>query len=164
MSFMSKSLRSLPKNEWPWAIRSGRSPKMSEHERIAQVANQKWANERIACFFEQIAYLLIFSQKTSDLLRKPMSEFPALSCSYLFGFSAEIQIFLTPLSCIGLHIWIMKDKNLDHENHTPVICSISHSFSLSCETISLETRLKMRKEKAVCDIPFAFPGGGWREN
>ena len=28
--------------------------------------------------FERIALSLIFSQKTSDLLRKPMSEFPAL--------------------------------------------------------------------------------------
>ena len=29
--------------------------------------------------FERIALSLIFSQKTSDLLRKPMSEFPALN-------------------------------------------------------------------------------------
>ena len=47
-------------------------------ERIAQVAHQKWANERIARFFERIAHSLIFSQKTSDSLRKPKSEFPAL--------------------------------------------------------------------------------------
>ena len=61
-----------------WAIRSGHSPKMSNHEQIAQVAHQKWANERIACFFERITHSLIFSQKTSNSLRKPMSEFPAL--------------------------------------------------------------------------------------
>ena len=36
-------------------------------ERIAQVVHQKWVNEQIARFFEQIA------QKTSDSLRKPMS-------------------------------------------------------------------------------------------
>ena len=35
-------------------------------------------NERIACFFQRIAYLLIFLQKTSGLLRKPMGEFPTL--------------------------------------------------------------------------------------
>ena len=61
VSDVSKSLRSLTKNE-----------------RFAWVAHQKWANVRIARFFEGIANLLIFGQKTSDLLRKPMSEFPAL--------------------------------------------------------------------------------------
>ena len=58
---MSELLRSLTKNE-----------------QSAQVAHQKWANERIARFFYKIAHSLIFSQKTSDSLRKPMSEFPAL--------------------------------------------------------------------------------------
>ena len=82
MSDVSKSLRPLPKNEWPWAIRSGCSEEMSDRERIAQVAQQKWANEWIARFFEQIAHLLIFGQKTSYLLGKPMSEFPALKKSY----------------------------------------------------------------------------------
>ena len=57
MSDVSESLRSLTKNERPWANRSGCSPKISE-----------WANRTFA----------LFSQKTSDLLRKPMSEFPAL--------------------------------------------------------------------------------------
>ena len=36
-------LRSLRKNERPWAIRSGRSEGMSDRDRIAQVAHQKWA-------------------------------------------------------------------------------------------------------------------------
>ena len=57
---------------------SVRSPKMNDHEQFAQVTHQKWANRRIARFFEQIAYLLIFSQKTSDSLRKLLSKFPAL--------------------------------------------------------------------------------------
>ena len=34
--------------------------------------------ERIANFYEQIVYLLFFSQKTSDSLTKPMNKFPAL--------------------------------------------------------------------------------------
>ena len=54
---------------------------MSDCERIAQV--QKWENERIARFFEQIAHLQIirsfFLQKTSDSLSRLMSEFPTLS-------------------------------------------------------------------------------------
>ena len=64
MSNVSESLRSFTKNEWPCGILSGLSPKMS-----------KWAN---CLFFEQIDHLLIFSQKKSYLLRKPMSEFPTL--------------------------------------------------------------------------------------
>ena len=75
MSDVSESLRSLSKNE--------------RCEQIAQVAYQKWAtmsdslrsltkNEQIACFYEQITHSLIFSPKTSNSLRKPMSEFPAL--------------------------------------------------------------------------------------
>ena len=69
VSDVSKSLRSRTKNE--------------PCERIAQVAHQKWANERIAHFFERIAPLLsFFAIKTSDSLRKPMSEFPALQMPY----------------------------------------------------------------------------------
>ena len=81
MRDVNESLRSLTKNEQPWAIHSGRSEEMSNHERIAQVAHQKWANEWIAHFFEQIAHLLIFGQKTSDSLGNQMSEFPALENS-----------------------------------------------------------------------------------
>ena len=55
MSDVSKSLRSLTKNE--------QIPRFFE---------------RIARFFELIAHSLIFSQKMIDLLRKPMSEFPTL--------------------------------------------------------------------------------------
>ena len=52
----SESLRSLTKNEQPWAIRWGHSEEMSHHERITQVTHQKWGNE-------WIAHLLIFGQK-----------------------------------------------------------------------------------------------------
>ena len=78
MSDVSEFLRTLTKNEQPWAICSGRSQKMTNHEQIAQVAHKKWVNEQIARFFEWIAHSLIFSQKTSDSLRKLKSEFPTL--------------------------------------------------------------------------------------
>ena len=78
MSKVSESLRSLTKNERPWAIRSGRSEEMSDHERIAQDAHQKGAIEWIAHFFERIAHLLNLGQKTNDSLGNQMSEFPAL--------------------------------------------------------------------------------------
>ena len=116
---------------------------MSNHEQIAQVAHDKWANERfaqkiwlkkskilffsmfylgflflkisdslissflvsdvskslrsltkneqIARFFERITHSLIFSQKTSDLLRKQMSEFPALR---LYNVYIHVCLFL----------------------------------------------------------------------
>ena len=77
-AIMSDLLRSFRGNEWSGANRSGRSPKMSDceqiaqlaqknlqswadrwsrseemsdHEQIAQVAHHNWANERIAQFF-----------------------------------------------------------------------------------------------------------------
>ena len=65
-------LRSLTKNEQPWDIRSGCSPKLS-----------KGAN---CPFFDGIAHLLIFRKKNSDSLKKPIKEFPSLLKSYLtFG-------------------------------------------------------------------------------
>ena len=91
VSDVSESVRSLTKNELcdritqvthqnerPWANGSGRSEELSERERNAQVAHQKWVTERIAHFFEWIAHSLTFWQKTSDSLRKQISEFPAL--------------------------------------------------------------------------------------
>ena len=62
-----------------WSMWANRSEEMSDRARIAQVAHEKWANEWIAQFFEQIAHLLIFGQKTSDSLGNQMSKFPALS-------------------------------------------------------------------------------------
>ena len=55
ISDVSKLLRSLTINEQPWVICSGRSPKMSDHEQSAQVAHQKWVNERIAHFSQKRA-------------------------------------------------------------------------------------------------------------
>ena len=66
MSNVSESLRSLTKNEWC--------------ERIAQVAHQKWATLikllRLLTKNEQISDSL---KKMNNLLRKPTSEFPALT-------------------------------------------------------------------------------------
>ena len=76
MSNVCKSLRSLTKNEQPWAIRSGHLPKISE-----------WA---ITSFFEQIDHLLIFSHKMSDWLRKPMSKIPTLTFSYTFLYVVSV--------------------------------------------------------------------------
>ena len=65
-----------------WANRSGCSPKMSDYERFAQVAERKWVvvseSLRSLTKNEQIAHTLIFWQKKSDLLGNQMSEFPAL--------------------------------------------------------------------------------------
>ena len=57
---IAHSLISLKSNERLWANRSGRLRQMSNYERFAQVAHQKWAN---CSFFEWIAHSLIFLQK-----------------------------------------------------------------------------------------------------
>ena len=75
---------------------------MSDHERIAQVAHQKWANEWIAHFFERIAHLLIFGQKTSDSLRKLMSKFKALVITY--SISSVNSFDLSPQCHADMHI------------------------------------------------------------
>ena len=62
-SDVSEALRLLTKHEWPWAIHSDLSPKMSNRERIIQVVHQKWVNEWSACIFVQIAHSLSFLQK-----------------------------------------------------------------------------------------------------
>ena len=70
LSDVSKSLRSLTKNERPRAICSGRSEEMSNRELRSLTKNERMS--------EMLIFLSIFGQKTSDSLRKPMSEFPAL--------------------------------------------------------------------------------------
>ena len=62
-AIVSDSLRSLIKNMWPWAIRSGRSEEISECEQITQVAHQK--NER-------------FTQKTSERIPSPAINYTLL--------------------------------------------------------------------------------------
>ena len=68
-----------------WANRSGRSPKMSDHEPFAQVAQRKWVivseSLRLLTKNEGMSESLICSflgQQASDLLGNLLSEFPAL--------------------------------------------------------------------------------------
>ena len=72
---------------------------MSNCEISAQVAHQKWANEQIAHFFEQIAHLLIFSQKnqwftqkTDERIPNPAKIIPDLWLSADFVPSKNIKI------------------------------------------------------------------------
>ena len=105
VSNVSESLRSLTKNErceriaqvahQKWAMlanRSGRSPKMSDHEWFAHIAQRKWAivseslrsltkNEWMSESLVLLSKSLIRSflgKKRVICLEKPMSEFPAL--------------------------------------------------------------------------------------
>ena len=88
MSNVSKSLRLLTKYEWC--------------ERFAQVAHKKWVNEQIARIFERIARSLIFLKKMSDLLSKPMSEFPALVTGDPLLSSRQCPIVATVVACAQL--------------------------------------------------------------
>ena len=69
---MSESLRLVRTNKRLWAICSGRSEGMSNCERIAQVAHQKWAKRS----------LLRESLIRSLFLAKTMSQFPTLYTVY----------------------------------------------------------------------------------
>ena len=78
MSDVSESLRSLTKNEQPWAIRSGRSEEMSHRERIAHVCSpkmSKWVNCSIFLANRSFAHFWAkkerFSRKTDE--RSPSS-------------------------------------------------------------------------------------------
>ena len=66
---VSKYFRSLTKNGRPWEICSSLSEGMSDCERITLVAHQKWANEGITHFFEQIVHLLTFLAQMMMLVR-----------------------------------------------------------------------------------------------
>ena len=63
MNNVNKSLRSLTKNERPWAIHSVRLGEMSDREQIAQVAHQKWAKEWIAHFLSKSLIRLFLGKK-----------------------------------------------------------------------------------------------------
>ena len=84
-SDVSKLLRSLMTKELLWANRSSCSPKMSNRERFALIAHKKWAT------VSKSLRSLIYSPKTSDLLRKPMSEFLTLNYTvYIDNFLTDI--------------------------------------------------------------------------
>ena len=72
LSQVSESLRLVRTNKRLWAICSGRSEGMSNCERIAQVAHQKWAKRS----------LLRESLIRSLFLAKTMSQFPTLYTVY----------------------------------------------------------------------------------
>ena len=61
---VSNSLRSLKTNERPWANRSGCSEEMINRERIAQVAQDKWATMR------DLLRSLRGNERMGDLLKK----------------------------------------------------------------------------------------------
>ena len=104
LSDLSKSLRSFTINEQPWAIRLGRSPKMSDHELIAQVAHLKCANERNRSFFwanHSFAYFWAknerFAQKIDERIPSPGFFPPSLYRVCFFRHSLYRVCFFLPL-------------------------------------------------------------------
>ena len=65
---VSDSLRSIRKNGWLWANRSGRLWQMSHCDQFAQVAHYKWANGRIPHFF-RVGHRILFCSERSVLFR-----------------------------------------------------------------------------------------------
>ena len=119
-----------------WAICWGCSMEMSDREQIAQVAHQKWANEWIANFFEQIAQSLIFGQKMSNSLGNQMSQFPAL----IFGHSTFMFIFMYSTVCVNCTV-NKKWKSPSSTTRKVVI----HYSTNSNERKSLTNQIKTRK-------------------
>ena len=125
----------------------------SNHEQIAQVAHQKWANEGIGRFFERIAHSLIFSQKTSNSLRKPMSEFPALQ--------------RTVQNCQVLHLM----PKVDWWNVLKIYCIESRGHHNFVEPSSkvFSSILSLEKMSEICLLlhrmlgPGQCPSVGWSD-
>ena len=99
MSYESESLRSLTKNERPWAICSDRSEEMSDREQIIQVAHQKRVNEWIAHFLRESLIRSFLDKKRticSDIKwanSQPwlISAFEKYKKLLLFHFSAPLE-------------------------------------------------------------------------
>ena len=79
---------------------------MNNHERFAQVAHDKWANEQIAPFSERIAHSLFRSQKTSNLLKKKCEFFVKTSDSLIPSFW---------MSDVSKSLRLLTKKMSDHE-------------------------------------------------
>ena len=63
-------LKLLRSNKQLWAIRSDRWGQMNNCKQFSQVAHDKWANEWIARFFEQITHLLFRYTKKEQFAQK----------------------------------------------------------------------------------------------
>ena len=116
----TNSLRSLRSNVRLWAIRSDCSGQMSNCERIARGAHQKWAMwanclgrspkkrewaNRSFFLSKSLIYSLFanFCKKTSNLLSKQMSEFPSLLSLSVCSFFRYRLIVLVIMICWGAH-------------------------------------------------------------
>ena len=78
---VSELHRLLTKNEQPWAIHSGHSPKMSNCEQNAQVAHDKRATRANRSFF--LSESLFHLHKTSDSLKNIWIK--SFFCSFFAG-------------------------------------------------------------------------------
>ena len=113
---MSDSLRSLTKKERLRANRSGRSPKMSE----------------------SLVFFAHFFAKTSDSLRKPMSEFPALILTIALTAQSsrkETVLFL-------LFTWIRirsEEDDLHNADQDPKPCILFNSIYRYQQKTTLNT-------------------------
>ena len=81
---MSASLRSLKTNERPWANRSGCSRQMSNRERIAQVAHDKWV-----IVSDSLRSLMINEQFAQKNLVKNIKSYFLVCFIYVFYFKNE---------------------------------------------------------------------------
>ena len=95
--------------ERPWAIRSGCSPKMSDHEQIPLVAHQKWAIEQIARFLSELLICSFFAknerfaQKTDERIPSPDCSLIASKVTYICFIFIIRQLRKTNVSVLQLY-------------------------------------------------------------
>ena len=94
---VSELHRLLTKNEQPWAIHSGHSPKMSNCEQNAQVAHDKRATRANRSFF--LSESLFHLHKTSDSLKNIWIK--SFFVRFLQGW-ANVHFKRTQRSCVLL--------------------------------------------------------------
>ena len=115
----------------------------SEHERIAQVTHQKWA---IACFFEEIAVLLIFLQNRAIPSENRCTN--SQPCNLLFfcsGHSPNINkllVFLRELLICSFAKTERFPQKADERIPSPAICLflVSYLNKSICTNQSIKQR------------------------
>ena len=83
------------------------------NERLSFTKNEQMSE---LLFFWQIAHLLIFGQKTSDSLGKPMSEIPALITTTVI---VNVLVCDSIILLYVLHVMVVKYLTLNNSNFSP---------------------------------------------
>ena len=148
---MSESLRSLKKNVRPLANPSGYSWQMSDREQLAQVAHDKWVNERFARKnFAKKSKILFFSMFYIGVLFKKWA-----ICSFPLFWWAMWANRSGPSPKISNHeriAQVRKKRAIQSENRW--------ANSQPCEKDKMYLIKKLKKQSACMNAQIERGGGG----